>query len=74
MILYFHKHADGKIMTFGEDNLQGSIAIEVPSDWFEFGMAKYIIVDGELVAREGWVDPFPGEDVPAEPETPDDPE
>lgn len=74
MILHFHKYPDGEIMTFGEDNLQGSTAIEVPSDWFEFGPAKYIIVDGELVAREGWVDPVPGEETPAEPETPANPE
>jgi hypothetical protein len=74
MTLYFHKHPDGEIMTFGEENLPGSIAIEVPSDWFEFALSKYIIVDGELVAREGWVDPVPGEEVPDEPETPADPE
>jgi hypothetical protein len=66
MPLYFHKYPDGEIMTFGEENLPGSIAIEVPSDWHEFALAKYIIVDDALVAREGWVDPEP--EVPADPE------
>lgn len=74
MILYFNRYDNGEIMTIAEEPLDGTVAIETPADWTQYGTAKYIIVNNQLVARDGWVDPVIEPEVPVEPETPADPE
>ncbi len=44
-------------MSWGQDRLPGSIAIDAPSDWEKFSIAKYVIVNENVAIRDGWVDP-----------------
>lgn len=49
---------DGEISTWGEDVPNG-IELAIPSDWGQFGVAKYVANNSQtgLVVRDGWVDP-----------------
>ncbi len=67
---------DGEIVTWGiglPDAEFFSYA-DLPSDFDTYSNAKYRYEDGEFVARDGWADPVPDEEVPATPEAPADPE
>jgi hypothetical protein len=67
---------DGEIVTWGIDLVDAEFFsyADLPSDFDLYSNAKYRYEDGEFVVRDGWVDPLAEEEVPAEPETPADPE
>lgn len=57
MTIYVQIYENGDIMSWGQDRLPGSIAIDAPSDWEKFSIAKYVIVNENVAIRDGWVDP-----------------
>jgi hypothetical protein len=59
MLVYVQSNENGDITTWGEAELPGALAVQAPADWAEFSIAKYKVANGELVVREGWVDPEP---------------
>jgi hypothetical protein len=60
MVLQFVFYENGEIMVWGED-FHGGVAIQVASDWAQFGPAKYVANDDRtgLAVRVGWTDPEP---------------
>ncbi len=40
MTIYVQVYENGDIMSWGQDRLPGSIAIDAPSDWEKFSIAK----------------------------------
>ena len=57
MKIYVQANEDGDITTVGGAPLPGALEVEAPADFVEFSIAKYKVANGELVVREGWVDP-----------------
>lgn len=74
--LIVRANESGEILTWGED-FPGGIEIpqaNIPQDWYKFGTSKYVLNGNALVVRDGWTDPLPEPEVPADPATPANPE
>jgi hypothetical protein len=58
MLFVFYENGD--IMTWGEQ-VPGGVFIELPGDWAEYSVAKYVANEDRtgLTVRPGWVDPEP---------------
>jgi len=57
MKVYLQADENGNITTVGEAPLPGALEVEAPADFAKFSIAKYVVVNGNLVPREGWIDP-----------------
>lgn len=57
MKIYVQSKENGDITTFGDAPLPGALEVEAPEDFADFSIAKYVVVNDQLVQREGWVDP-----------------
>jgi hypothetical protein len=56
--IYIRPDAQGNIVTWGDDPLAESITVtNVPADFAEWGVGKYIWNGTALVARTNWVVP-----------------
>lgn len=54
-MLKFRWDNDGEIQTWGTD--ADGVELQLPDDFALYGPAKYVVVDGKLVARQDWQEP-----------------
>lgn len=75
--LWLRANESNEITTWGYEPLVASTEASAPDDFYTYGPAKYLWDGSKFVVRSGWSDPLPESEipeVPAEPETPADPE
>ena len=57
--MYANVDGSGNVLAIGDRVVGDEILGTIPDDWFKAIQGKYLLVDGHLIAVDGWVAPTP---------------